>query len=224
MVWFVKLSESDRVRNPVFEMIVRLISDSALAQSVAEGSAARPLSFSEDPGKRDTSKGQKGASRTSAKVALSNPPARDWSAFECEREFDPQMERVSERLSPRQAAALAVQTMALANGVPSARTPRTVMRSHRAQLDQMLQMLDEAPTAASPDGTTESFPVPEPAIKPSPTDVEISYSGDSDSDDVMKTPAVEDAIEAVYAEFSEDTKVAEDDEVISILEAAVINE
>jgi hypothetical protein len=41
------LSEIDRVRDPVFEMIVRLLSDLSLAQSEEETSS-RPLSFSSD--------------------------------------------------------------------------------------------------------------------------------------------------------------------------------
>lgn len=125
-----------------------------------------------------------------------------------------------------------MQTMASANsgGVPTARTPRTVIRSHRAQLDQMMQMLEDAPIAASPE-SEPSMPADAPEILAaalseaaapiSAADVEISYSGDSDSDnDATKT---QEAIEMVYAEFSEDTK-AGDDEVISILEAAVVNE
>ncbi len=139
------MSEIDRVANPVFDMIVRLLTDQALAQSVAESSASRPLSFSTDDlgiMKREV-KPLKSMSPapTRPKVALSNPPSRDWSAFECERELDPQMERV-ERLSPRQAAAVAVHAMANAGSsssgaqgaVPSARTPRSVIRSHQALL------------------------------------------------------------------------------------------
>jgi hypothetical protein len=88
-------------------------------------------------------------------LSLSGAPGRDWSNFECEREVDPQLERVDVRLSPRQAAAVAVQTMtahaqsfaAGSSGLPQAKSPRTVIRSHRAQLDLMCQMLDDAPTA-----------------------------------------------------------------------------
>lgn len=121
-----KMSEIDRVRNPVFEMIVRLLSDPALAQSVAESSAARPLSFSSDDMsllKRESTgktsegafveicflsfllssslvKGVAGASVRSAaaskmSINLANAPARDWSTFECEREVDSQLEKVS---------------------------------------------------------------------------------------------------------------------------------
>ncbi len=86
----------------------------------------------------------------------------------------------------------------------------------------MCQMLDEAPVVVvSPDASAERAVAPVGAGMVKMEDVEISYSGDSDSE---ASAPINEAIEAVYAEFSEDTKVAEDDEVVSILEAAIVNE
>ncbi len=249
-------------KHPVFDLIVRLLTEVWSPQS---GGLPKPQ-IAEDggQGKKESGKsspvrsGSPAAASKASKVSLptANLPGRDWSTFECSREVDPQMERVDTRLSPRQAAAIAAQTMAAASTasahpqapktvaigspaplatVPSSKSPRSSIRMHKQKLDSIFDMLDKAPAC-------------------DPTETDISYSddekddvdGDDDDDDDSNgsaepqlyiasprksqaavpplkpiqgrdrqesTVGLQEAMDKVYAEFSEE----EDDVVDQIL-------
>lgn len=122
------------------------------------------------------------------------------------------------------------------------------MRSHRAQLDQMLTMLDEATpvveTVREKPTVSESvapaaLPQPQQQLQVVPAaadDIEVSYSGTSDSEEQGEEEAkaraaeaqetasalrlearVSEALDLVYAEFSDETE-QQNDEVVSILD------
>jgi hypothetical protein len=220
-------------KSPVFDLIVRFLTEGATVQKVTESAFPRPLSFNleefaqlkrSDGGK--LSPGKMSPAKASQPPSLSGAslPARDWSAFDCTRDVDPQLERVDMRRSPRQAASVAAQTMAAANaaatypavaraqgsadgkpGVSSA-SPRTSIRQHKQKLDNIFDMLDKArpsdPTATDISYSSEDSDVDVDSGESVETELYIAKPQTRDRND--STAGLQDALDQVYAEFSED--------------------
>ncbi len=234
---------------PVFDLIVRFLTQGNVVQKVTDSAFPRPLSFTSEelsqlkrtdggklsPGTTSPSKSARGAPSLSGTPL----PARDWSSFECTRDIDPQMERVDVRLSPRQAAAVAAQTMAAANAAaayaPAVRTspavaeatlaaavartgpsPRSSIRQHKQKLDSIFDMLDKA-HASDPTATEISYSSEDDEMDSGESmETEVYLAKPQTRDRNESTVGLQDALDQVYAEFSEDDIVAVADQILNV--------